>query len=198
MDAQPGAQLHMAFNARLSDLYVTDWTDAAGFFGYQTRQGQSTDIVQFRMGDSTVKPVVSSPADEREARLSPDGKWLAYASSISGANEVYVRPYPEPGPSLLVSSRGGTEPSWSRDGKELFYRSGSRIMSVVHHPLPGSEAFGAPQLLFNGAYDFSQGHNWTVSPDGSFTMIKADPTTGRQLRVVFNWFEELRAASKTK
>ena len=201
MAAQPGAQLHTAFGltTQLGQIFLTEWTDAAGFFAIQRQPGQSrADIVRFRMGDSTVNPVVSSPADETEARLSPDGKWLAYTSTTSGSYEVYVRPYPQPGPSVQVSVRGGTEPMWSRDGKELFFRSGSRIMSAAHRPLAGSDAFGAPQLLFTGAYDFSQAHNWSVSPDGSFVMIKADPTTGRQLRVVFNWFDELRGASKAK
>ena len=111
---------------------------------------------------------------------------------------MYVRPYPEPGSGVQVSVRGGTEPTWSRDSKELFYRSGSRIMSVVRRPLSGTDAFDAPHLLFSGAYDFSQAHNWSLSRDGSFVMIKADPTTGRQLPVVFNWFDELRGASKAK
>ena len=205
MTAQPGAQLHAVFAAaavgHLGALYVRAWTDSAGFLADQwgSRPEQSrVDIVQFRMGDSTVKPVMSSPADEADAALSPDGKWLAYASNVSGATELYVGPYPRPSSSVRVSVRGGLEPKWSRDGKELFYRSGSRIMSVAHHPLSGARAFGAPQLLFNGAYDFSQSHNWSIGPDGGFIMIKADPTTGRQLRVTFNWFDELRAASKSK
>ncbi|WP_411281368.1 protein kinase domain-containing protein [Gemmatimonas sp.] len=202
MTAQPGSQLHPVFAVsalgRLGPTVLTDWTDAAGFLGIQLNARARADIVQFRMGDSTVSPVVSSPAEDRDPALSPDGKWLAYASDISGASEVYVRPYPQAGPVVQVSARGGAEPRWSRDGKEIVYRSGSRIMSVVHRSLSGSEAFGAPQLLFNGAYDFSQDHNWTLSPDGSFIMIKADPTTGRQLRVAFNWFDELRATSKAK
>ncbi len=204
MPAQPGAQLHTVFAAsalgRLGDIDVSDWTDVS-FFGTQlnARPGQSrADIVQFRMGDSSVDALVSSPAEDREPALSPEGKWLAYASTISGTNEVYVRPYPQTGSSVRVSARGGTEPVWSRDGRELFYRSGSRIMSVAHSPLPGSRAFGDPQLLFNGAYDFSQERNWSLSADGSFVMIKADPTAGRQLRVAFNWFDELRGASKAR
>jgi Tol biopolymer transport system component len=199
MAARQNEQLHTAFPVPLGQVYITDWTDAAGFFAIQRRPGQSyADIVQFKLGDSTANPVVSSPADEINGRLSPDGKWLAYTSNVSGANEVYVRPYPQPGSERQVSVRGGTEPMWSRDGRELFYRSGSRIMSVVRRPLSGSDAFGAPQLLFTGAYDFSQTNNWSASPDGSFIMIKADPTTGRQLRVAFNWFDELRGASTPK
>ena len=111
---------------------------------------------------------------------------------------MYVRPYPQAGPSVLVSSRGGADPTWSHDGTELFYRSGSRIMSVAHHPLSASGAFAAPRVLFTGAFDFSQERNWAVSPDGSFIMIKADPTMGRQLRVVSNWFDELLGASKAR
>jgi hypothetical protein len=53
-------------------------------------------------------------------------------------------------------------------------------------------------MLFSGAFDFSQERNWSPSPDGSFVMIKADPTMGRQLRVVLNWFDELAGASKAR
>jgi hypothetical protein len=109
---------------------------------------------------------------------------------------VYVRPYRQAGASVLISSRGGTEPAWSRDGSELFYRSGSRIMSVTHHPLDRSRPFTAPQSLFGGAFDFSQDRNWSTSPDGSFVMVNADPTTARQLRVVLNWFDEVGARQR--
>ena len=205
MSARSGAEIHTMFapgsKQRLGSLGLTDWTAGAGFFAHQSNgrpEQLRADIVQFRMGDSTVTPVVSSPAEDRVAALSPDGKWLAYASTISGANEVYARPYPEDGPSVRVSAHGGTEPVWSPDGATLFYRAGSRIMSVARHLRATSGAFDAPQLLFSGAFDFSQEKNWALSPDGTFIMIKADPTTGRQLRVVFNWFEELTGASKAK
>ena len=205
MSAQPGAELHEVFAPgwaeRLGDVGVMQWTSATDFLGYQTYATPTqlrADIVRFGMSDSTVTPLVASPLEDREPALSPDGKWLAYASTISGASEVYVRPYPQTGPSMLVSSRGGTDPMWSRDGTELFYRSGTRIMSVAHHPLAATGAFGTPRLLFSGAFDFSQEQNWTPSPDGSFIMVKGDPTIGRQLRVVFNWFDELTGASKAK
>ena len=205
MPARPGAEMHSVFAAvpdeRLGDIGVTQWTSAAGFFGYQVnaKAGQSrADIVRFQLGANHVTPIVASPADDRLPSLSPDGKWLAYTSTISGANEVYVRPYPNGESSVAVSSRGGTEPSWSHDGKQLFYRSGSRIMSASHDSRSASGGFGPPQVLFSGAFDFSQERNWTPSPDGSFIMIKADPTMGRQLRVVLNWFDELTGASKAK
>ncbi|MFL5608392.1 MAG: protein kinase domain-containing protein [Gemmatimonadaceae bacterium] len=205
MSPQPGAELHRVFapgsDQRVGDIAITQWTATDGFFGYRTapaRRSLRDDVVRFGTGDSDVMTVVSSPAEERHPALSPDGKWLAYASTISGANEVYVRPYPQAGASAQVSSRGGTEPAWSRDGGELFYRSGSRIMSVAHHPLDRSRPFAAPQLLFGGAFDFSQDRNWSPSPDGSFVMVNADPTTARQLRVVLNWFDEVGGASKVR
>jgi serine/threonine-protein kinase len=200
---QPGSELHSVFapgsEQRVGDIGLDQWTATDGFFGYRTapaRRFLRNDLVQFRMGDSSVTTVVSSPAEERYAALSPDGNWLAYASTISGTNEVYVRPYRQAGASVLISSRGGTEPAWSRDGSELFYRSGSRIMSVTHHPLDRSRPFTAPQSLFGGAFDFSQDRNWSTSPDGSFVMVNADPTTARQLRVVLNWFDEVGARQR--
>ncbi len=71
-------------------------------------------------------------------------------------------------------------------------------MSVAHHPQSGVGALSATQMLFSGAFDFSQDRNWAMSPDGSFIMVKADPTMGRQLRVVFNWFDELAGAANKK
>ena len=202
MRAQPGGELRSAMAPgpaqRAGEIGVMQWTTVAGFIGYQrgATAGQlREDVVHFQMGDSVVTPIVASPAAERMPALSPDGKWLAYTSTISGANEVYVRSYPQGGPSVMISSRGGADPLWSRDGRQLFYRSGSRILSVAHDPR-ASRAFGAPQVLFSGAFDFSQERNWSLSPDGSFIMIKADPTMGRQLRVVFNWFDELAGLSK--
>jgi serine/threonine-protein kinase len=205
MLAQPGAELHeiMApgMGERVGDVGITQWTSTGALLGYRTapeRRSLRDDIVQFRLGDSSVTLLVSSPAEERWAQLSPDGKWLAYASTISGAIEVYVRPYPQGGPSLLVSSRGGTEPVWSRDGTELFYRSGSRIMSVARRPLDRSRPFAEARVLFSGPFDFSQDRNWSSSPDGGFVMVNADPTTARQLRVVLDWFDELTGASRPR
>ena len=205
MSAQPGAEPHPVFapgsEKRVGDVGVNQWTRDAGFLGYQVyaRPGQlRADIVQFRLGDSAVTTLVSSPAEDRAGTLSPDGRWLAYASTMSGANEVYVRPFPNDGPSVRVSSRGGTDPTWSPDGTELVYRTGSRIMSAARNPSSASTPFSAPRLLFTGTFDFSQERNWAMSPDGSFVMVKGDPTIGRQLRVVFNWFDELTGASKAK
>ena len=115
-------------------------------------------------------------------------------SDATGTTEIYVRPIqPGAGPAVLVSSGGGADPQWSRVGDERFYRNGTRIMSVGVRTRPTFAITRGPQQLFGGAFDFSQDHNWSVSPDGSFIMVQADPTFGRQIQVVFNWFEELKS-----
>jgi hypothetical protein len=126
--------------------------------------------------------------------FSPDGRWVAYASDVSGIYEVYVLPFPGPGRRHTVSVGGGVEPRWSRDGGELFYRSGNRIWAVEVRTSPALTV-GAPQVLFvTDQYDFSQTTNWDVGPDGRFVMVKGDPSALRRLQVVLNWFQEVETA----
>ena len=198
---QPGSVVHPVLapvsGGRDLRLVASDWTRSAGLVGFlvDRSHGKANDqLVQFRMGDTAVTPILTSSADDKQPALSPDGKWLAYTSNLSGANEVYVRSFPAGGTSVLVSTRGGVEPHWSSTGRELFFRNGTRIISAAVQPGATFGVRGVPQVLFSGPYDFSQDSNWSPSVDGTFVMVKGDPTMGRQLRVVFNWFEELIAA----
>ena len=131
--------------------------------------------------------------------FSPDGHWLAYISDESGRPEIYVQPYPGPGGKWQISTEGGIEPAWNRNGRELFFRSGSKMMGVEVTTQPTFSA-GKPKVLFEGQYLEVQaglmGTAYDVSPDGQrFLMIKsgeqaqAAPT---QINVVLNWFEELK------
>lgn len=74
--------------------------------------------------------LLGTPASERSARFSPDGKWLAYVSDETGEFQVYVIPFPGPGPRIPVSVDGGLSPIWSSDGKELFFRRGSKVIAA--------------------------------------------------------------------
>lgn len=123
--------------------------------------------------------------------FSPDGKWLAYQSNETGRPEVYVEPYPGPGGRSQVSTGGGTVPRWNRNGKELFFRTGDKMMAV---DVETGAAFRAatPKILFEKATT-----GYDVAPDGRrFLMLKAAPVTQggtpSELHVVVNWFEELR------
>lgn len=198
--ATDGSVVHKILASRTvldaHNLNVNDWSRGGDLFGFQsaTRSWQSqADIVSYRIGDTVTTVRFASPADERQPRLSPDEKWLVYTSDASGTTEIYVRPTAAGRASaVLVSSGGGVDPQWSRSGDELLYRNGTRIMSVGVRTRPDFAIVRAPQMLFSGPFDFSQDSNWSLAPDGTFIMVQADPTLARQLRVVFDWFEELK------
>ena len=132
-------------------------------------------------------------------QLSPDGRWMAYASEESGRREIYVQAYPGPGGRWQISSDGGNEPLWSANGHDLFYRSGDRMMDV-DISTEGEFVAGKPRQLFEGSYALAGGGyvraNYDVSPDGQrFLMLKPvqhKPAPLTQINVVLNWSDELK------
>jgi len=143
------------------------------------------------------QPFLRTPFTEGAPRFSLDGRWLAYVSDESGRYEIYVQPYPGPGAKRQISTDGGTEPAWNRNGRELFYRSGSKMMAVDIATQP-SFAAGKPRKLFEGPYlpTAATIQNYDVSLDGQrFLMLKpieAAEAAATQINVVLNWFEELK------
>jgi serine/threonine protein kinase/Tol biopolymer transport system component len=155
------------------------------------------DIWVLQVRDHKAQPFLRTPFNESAPQLSPDGRWLAYISTESGRYEIYVQPYPGPGGKWQISTEGGTEPVWNPNGRELFYRSGNKVMAVEISTQPSFVA-GKPRMLFEGPYLPTPltNPNYDVSPDGQrFLMLKpsesaeAAPT---QINVVQNWFEELK------
>jgi dipeptidyl aminopeptidase/acylaminoacyl peptidase len=155
------------------------------------------DIWVLRMGDRKAQPFLHTPFNESAPRFSPDGHWLAYISDESGRFEVYAQPCPGPGGRWQISTDGGTEAVWNRNGRELFYRSGDKMMAVDIATQP-SFTVGKPRMLFEGPYlpTPTTSPNYDASPDGQrFLMVKpteqaqAAPT---QINVVLNWFEDLK------
>ncbi len=152
-----------------------------------------------REGELNPQPFLQSPANEGAPAFSPDGHWLAYVSDESGRNEVYVVPFPGPGGKWQISTEGGAEPVWAWNRKELFYRSGSRMMAVTVATQPAFVA-AKRQLLFEGPYEpgFSGAGlpNYDITRDGQrFVMIQGTerPSLPTQITVVLNWSEELKA-----
>jgi Tol biopolymer transport system component len=148
--------------------------------------------------EDTAFPVLNTSFDERNPAISPDGKWIAYRSDRTGLYQIYITPYPGPVIEKMVSTNGGSEPVWSHDGKELFYREGDKMISVAVETKP-SLNWETPVMLFEGQYVEGQylvGGNpqYDIHPDGDkFLMIKTeDEPQLNQINVVLNWFEELK------
>ncbi len=156
--------------------------------------GIDTDIWMLDLRENPVlRQVLATPFREASPAISPDGGWLAYVSNEGGQDEVYLRAYSGPGGKLPVSRHGGGSPVWSRDGSELFFMEGTRMMSaaVQIHPDP---QVGTPVELFQGNFGNFRPGNYDVAPDGqSFVMLLASENANEEpeLRVVLNWFEEL-------
>jgi Tol biopolymer transport system component len=144
-------------------------------------------------GEPRPRPLVRTSGFDGGAQFSPDGRWIAYASDDSGLMQVYVRPFPGPERKWQVSTDGGTAPRWNRNGQELFYRNGNRMMAVSVTTGPELVS-SSPRMLFDQRYAFGANvtlANYDVSADGQrFVMVKDDPGSGR-LNVVLNWFNEL-------
>ena len=153
--------------------------------------------------DGTTKPrlLVGTRGYDGGGQFSPDGRWMAYVSNESGQFEVYVHPYPGPERKLQVSTQGGTHPKWNQNGKELFYRSGNKMMAVDVSTHAGDIVLSQPRVLFEQRFAFGGAQtipNYDVSGDGQrFVMIKDDSASGR-LNVVLNWTEELKARVPVK
>jgi serine/threonine protein kinase len=155
------------------------------------------DIWTLRLDDRKPQAFLQTPFSEGAPAFSPDGRWLAYGSDESGRLEIYVQPYPGPGGKWQISTDGGTEPAWNPNGRELFYRQGTKMMGVDVTTQP-SFSVGKPRTLFEGQFAPSatpSDRNYDVSPDGQrFLMVKTleqeQPIS--QINIVLNWFEELK------
>jgi|HubBroStandDraft_4_1064222.scaffolds.fasta_scaffold02286_2 Tol biopolymer transport system component len=144
------------------------------------------------------KPFVNSTFDERSPAFSPDGRWLAYMSNESAGYEVYVRPFPGPGGKWQISTGGGVIPKWSRNGKELFFRTADdKIMVATYTAFGDSFHADKPQLWSPGQFtDLGINSNFDVHPDGKrFAVLKASGTDQaaavNKVNFVFNFFDEI-------
>jgi serine/threonine-protein kinase len=157
--------------------------------------------------DSRGEPItlVETPGEERNADLSPDGRWLAYEGeslSIPGRLDIYVRPFPDVNRGVWQVTRdGGTFPVWSRNGRELFYIRIDGTMVAVPVEASGSVwTAGAPVELFRGRYatrEGSLGRQYDVAPDGRFLMLKPQATTETpHFVIVQNWVAELERQAR--
>jgi hypothetical protein len=163
---------------------------------FGTAFGDGFNLMVRRLdGDSTVKPLVATPAMALAPRFSPDSRWLAYSSDESGRTEVYIQPFPGPGRRLQLSTDGGEQPTWSADGR-LFYRVGKAMMVAQLTRSATEASVTSRRTLFEGDF-YGLGDlvaSYDVAPDGHhFLMARRIGTGGGQLIAWVNWLDELRA-----
>ncbi len=180
------------------DQQPYSWSSDGKVLVYQdVAPATATDIWALSIeGDRQPWPILQTPASEVDARLSPDGRWLAYASDESGRHEVYVQSFAGSGGKWQISADGGREPVWAHNGRELFYVSGDKMMVADVTTQPTFQA-ATSRLLFQGPYERSNtiSPDYDVTPDDQrFLMVQPleqrSPTT--DFNVVLNWFEELK------
>jgi len=145
-------------------------------------------------GDRKPFPVVQTEFRERDAQFSPDVKWIAYESNRSGRSEIYVHPFPAPGRELQISTEGGAQVRWRRDGRELFYIAiDGRLMSVpITRDANGSIDAGVPTALFRTqigeAVQTTLAQQYTPSADGQrFLMNTVVSDDSSSMSLILNW-----------
>jgi hypothetical protein len=174
-----------------------DWSRDGRFLLYRIADPKTGfDLWAVPMfGDRKPFPVVQTEFEEREAQFSPDGKWIAYQSNESGRFEVYVQPFPGPGPKSALSTQGGGQVRWRRDGRELFYLAlDGRMMAVSLRFAPDDASVDAdtpvPLLATRTGptIDPINGHNYVVSPDGQRFLVNqlAEEATTAPIVMILN------------
>jgi len=157
--------------------------------------GRGRDLWLLPIGEPP-RPLLVTRFYERGAVFSPDGRWLAFVTDEPGRAEVYVQPFPGPGPKVPISTNGGLQPMWSRDGRELFYREGDSLMAVPIQLDPirvgaARKLFELPGATYNLDQNFA---DYDLAPDGRFLAIRSDSEAQVEIQIVLNWTEELRRA----
>jgi len=171
---------------------VTSWS-RDGRYLFVSLQGDTTrqDLYYIDLqGNRKLVPILETPNEEDFATLSPNGKWLAYHSDQSGTTEVYVMAFPGPGSKWQLSSGGGRSPTWSRDGKQLYFVGAGKLMSV---PIQNAEQFefgAAVELPFatRDIEDFVAG----PGPDQLIVLKHTGDSQGPPLEVVLNWTQRIK------
>lgn len=205
-----GSLRRLTTNRALQTPY--SWTEGGRTLLFEERsidRLRSADIYLLSLaGEPTVAPLVHTAAGDAEPAVSPDGRWLAYTAREAGYGDVYVRPFPQVDSGRWrISTEGGDSPRWSRDGRQLFFISRGRAMSV---PIETAPTFrpGTPIMMFElpGFYSSSAriGRQWDIAPDGDrfLIMTPGGDVTNEQspsrMVLVLNWHEELKRLVPTK
>jgi serine/threonine protein kinase len=179
------------------NIRPSDWSSDGKFIAFFSLGNPMTrtDIwVLPLVGDGKPYPFLQTEFNEGNPRFSPEGRWLAYSSDESGQTEVYVRPFPGPGPKWQVSTGGGRLPRWRKDGKEILYLDPENKLMAATVSVSGArfEVSNVQQLFQTSLASF--GNNYDVTADGQRFIIISTPEGHEtaSLNVVVNWDAEMK------
>jgi serine/threonine-protein kinase len=178
------------------DLVPAAWTSDGErliFTEYHPESGADIWMCAPR-GATPPQPIVRTAFNEYSPAVSPCDRRLAYTSDDSGRPEVYVAPFPAADRRIQVSTNGGSEPIWSRDGSRLYYRSGSSVISVECDR--GDPIVASARRVADGPYlpaAVTGLPNYDVTAEGDFLLIEQEAAQARpdELSVIVDWFAEL-------
>lgn len=198
---------------RISNEYVDSWSQDGRFILYHTGSigsPTSSDLWVLPMtGDPKPRALLQTAFGESDGRFSPDGRWVAYVSNESGRAEIYVMPFPEGSGKWQISAAGGTEPTWRRDGKELFYLAGTFVMAADVDGTWAAFEVGSVRPLFEVARrvqnyngltargsNFGTGRVYDVAADGQRFLVNVvaedQAAPPLPITVITNWTATLR------
>jgi len=174
-----------------------DWSPDGRFLIYRSSTRTDHDLWVLSLEDNATRPLVQTEFLEREAQFSPNGRWFAYQSNESGRFEIYIRPFPDAGRTRIgpISSSGGVQVRWPRDGQELFYVAlDNRLMAVpIQTSSTGEPMAGPPVPLFRanvGADEHMGVQDYAVSKDGTRFLIDRLQEVTVPMTVILNWKPE--------
>jgi Tol biopolymer transport system component len=176
--------------------YPTSWSSDGRFIAYTSRamlpdKGQIWVLPLF--GERKPFPFLQTRFDEAHAQFSPDGHLIAYDSDESGSRQVYVASFPGPGGKRQVSTGGGEDPIWRRDGKEIYFLSEGKLMAAEVKSNGSSLDLGNAQLLFDAHTGFGPWAHYDVSPDGKrFLVSSSTEGTYAPMTLVVNWTADMK------
>jgi eukaryotic-like serine/threonine-protein kinase len=179
-----------------TEAILGDWSPDGSTIVYDWGTTSSDIWLLPLSGDRKPRPFLNGAFEEFSGRFSPDGRFLAYTSNESGRNEVYVQPFPDRSDKWQVSTRGGKDPQWGPDGREIFYLSLDGQMMTV--PVVVNPTFdpGPPTALFGARFlaaDLNRPH-YAVTPEGTFIlMIESSVHSLPSTTVVVNWMAGMAA-----
>jgi serine/threonine protein kinase/Tol biopolymer transport system component len=175
--------------------HPTDWALDGRLIVFESRSEQTDwDLWTVPAGGGRAVPLLQTEFAERLGRLAPNGRWLAYVSNETGRDEVYVRPFPPAAGKWMISTAGGTEPRWRRDGGELFYVAGDRRLMAVSVTTAAAFSQGIPQELFETRMIEDRSWGFDVSPDGRrfVVSVEAGASTPAPVHIVLGWLAAAR------